>query len=283
MKITFQQLETFLKVAYYLNFSKAAEKLRLPATTVSSQISSLEKELGFKLFKRTSRMVTLTDKGLAYKESALKAYTILKEAQSINEIDAPLEGNIKLTLPIDIPRASFTKLIKSFQADYPLINFELILDDRVESLTDKDFDIAIRVGMPTQKDFICKSIGDTSFSFFASKEFIRKNKITMVSKKDYPQVLDCHGLLKSSKCNKSLKTNNFEMAKEFAINSMAISFLPNSLCEKEIKLKILQRIDSDISFKSKKIYLVYPSKNLLEKHVRRFIDYASRFDFYFGE
>ena len=47
------QLECFLAVANCLNFSRAAEQLRLTQPAVSHQISTLEDELGVKLFKRT--------------------------------------------------------------------------------------------------------------------------------------------------------------------------------------------------------------------------------------
>ena len=59
------QLECFLAVANCLNFSRAAEQLRLTQPAVSHQISTLEDELGVKLFKRTSKSVRLTQEGLS--------------------------------------------------------------------------------------------------------------------------------------------------------------------------------------------------------------------------
>ena len=48
------QLECFMAVSNFLNFSRAAEHLRLTQPAVSHQINSLEDELGVKLFHRTS-------------------------------------------------------------------------------------------------------------------------------------------------------------------------------------------------------------------------------------
>ena len=48
------QLECFLAVAEYLNFSRAAESLKITQPAVSHQITSLEDELGARLFIRTS-------------------------------------------------------------------------------------------------------------------------------------------------------------------------------------------------------------------------------------
>ena len=57
------QLECFMEVANFLNFSRAAERLRITQPAVSHQISTLEDELGVKLFHRTSKSVRLTPAG----------------------------------------------------------------------------------------------------------------------------------------------------------------------------------------------------------------------------
>ena len=64
------QLECFLAVADNLNFSRAAEQLRLTQPAVSHQINSLEDELGVKLFNRTSKSVRLTQAGYLYTQYA---------------------------------------------------------------------------------------------------------------------------------------------------------------------------------------------------------------------
>ena len=64
------QLECFLSVANFLNFSRAAEQLGLTQPAVSHQINTLEDELGTKLFHRTSRSVRLTQAGQLFTQYA---------------------------------------------------------------------------------------------------------------------------------------------------------------------------------------------------------------------
>ena len=69
------QLECFLEVANHLNFSRAAQRLRITQPAVSHQIKTLEDELGVKLFIRTSKSVRLTQEGhlfLQYAQDILK-------------------------------------------------------------------------------------------------------------------------------------------------------------------------------------------------------------------
>lgn len=53
-----------MAVSNFLNFSRAAEQLRITQPAVSHQINTLEDELGVKLFYRTSKRVRLTQAGI---------------------------------------------------------------------------------------------------------------------------------------------------------------------------------------------------------------------------
>ena len=64
------QLECFMAVANFLNFSRAAEYLRITQPAVSHQINTLEDELGVKLFHRTSKSVRLTQEGFQFTQYA---------------------------------------------------------------------------------------------------------------------------------------------------------------------------------------------------------------------
>ena len=63
MAVTKGQLECFLAAAECLNFSRAAERLRITQPAVSHQIKTLEDELGVSLFSRGARRVDLTREG----------------------------------------------------------------------------------------------------------------------------------------------------------------------------------------------------------------------------
>lgn len=104
------QLECFLAVADCLNFSKAAEHLRLTQPAVSHQIKSLEDDLEVELFKRSSKSVRLTQEGhmfLQYAGDILKLSGLSKaqvkqcsrERPSFLSIGCRGVGDLKLMTP----------------------------------------------------------------------------------------------------------------------------------------------------------------------------------------
>jgi len=87
------QLECFLAVARYLNFSRAAEAVQITQPAVSRQITSLEEELGVRLFMRTSKKVELTVSGIQFIDDARE---ILRIAETAKERYLSHSGNTSL-------------------------------------------------------------------------------------------------------------------------------------------------------------------------------------------
>lgn len=67
------QIEYFIELCKTLNFTRTAQNMYVSQPAVSKQISSLEKEIGFKLFERTNKDICLTPSGKLFYEFFLKA------------------------------------------------------------------------------------------------------------------------------------------------------------------------------------------------------------------
>ena len=80
------QLKCFLEVARELNFARAAEHLHFSQPTVSKQIQTLEAELKVKLFKRSTRSVSLTQAGKMFYPNARSIYN--QELDAIHNLSS---------------------------------------------------------------------------------------------------------------------------------------------------------------------------------------------------
>lgn len=119
------QLECFLAVAEYLNFSKAADSLKITQPAVSHQITSLEDELGARLFMRTSKHVSLTEAGFMFIEDASGILKIAAGAKG--KLGAAMENTLTLHIgchnqsEVDLLPSVINKLVKSFPSLHPSI------------------------------------------------------------------------------------------------------------------------------------------------------------------
>lgn len=131
------QLECFMAVSNFLNFSRAAEFLRITQPAVSHQISTLEDELGVKLFRRTSKNVRLTQEGYLFTQYAgeiLKLAGLSRSRLRECQTDQPARLGIgcRNTLELRLLRPVLARLREEHPEILPLLR--LIPFDSLENL-----------------------------------------------------------------------------------------------------------------------------------------------------
>ena len=114
------QLECFVAVAEHLNFSRASEALRITQPAVSHQIQSLEEELDVKLFRRTSKSVSLTQEGIQFLPDAeliLKTALSAKERLGQHDHFIPFDLGCHNRMELNL----LPPILKSLTEDFPLL------------------------------------------------------------------------------------------------------------------------------------------------------------------
>ena len=118
-------IECFLTVARTLNFSEAARRSFISQSMVSRYIDKLEKELGARLFARTSKEVRLTAEGRAFLPYASEIADNMKKARfAIDQLKGGYTGRIKIAC--DTACGAFAaKCIGEFAQKYPGVAVDL--------------------------------------------------------------------------------------------------------------------------------------------------------------
>lgn len=130
MDMNLQKYAAFVKAVEYGSFSAAAEKLNYSQSGISRMIGDLEADWGITLLERGKSGVSLTSDGLKLlplAENLLAAYGNLQaEAENLNGLQT---GIIRIGTISSIATYRLPKIISRFQADYPKIEFELLVGD----------------------------------------------------------------------------------------------------------------------------------------------------------
>ncbi|NUP26621.1 MAG: LysR family transcriptional regulator [Nocardia sp.] len=147
-----QQLRYVLAVAETNNFTRAAQRCLVVQSALSHQIARLEKELGAKLFERTSRRVRLTPAGEAFLPAARLCLdaadrAAAEAAAAVGEVRGRLAvGLIPSVTAVDLPDA-----LREFRARYPHVRISLRVgasDELTAQVREGVLDVAF-LGLPT--------------------------------------------------------------------------------------------------------------------------------------
>lgn len=96
-RVELRQLEYFVAVAEEANFTRAAARVHVVQSAVSTTIKNLERELGTPLLERTPKRVLLTDAGAALLPRAHAALDAVREGvDSVAEVRGGLRGTLRL-------------------------------------------------------------------------------------------------------------------------------------------------------------------------------------------
>ena len=143
----FRQLETFVAVAKFKSFSKAADHLYLTQPTISSHISNLEKELNTILINRTNRKISLTKAGEILFEYAMNMVNLKEGAIfKLNEFKGKIVGNIEIAASTIPEQYIVPEIICEFNKLYPDVTFNMLHYDSqqvVEGIIHGDIDFGI--------------------------------------------------------------------------------------------------------------------------------------------
>lgn len=124
--VELRHLRYFRTVAAELHFGRAAEKLHIAQPPLSHQIRQLEAELGFELFNRTKRSVTLTPAGQAFLIQVERIFQQLAQAIEIGRKTSRGElGQISIGFVGSATYNILPSLLHQFRNRYPEVQIEL--------------------------------------------------------------------------------------------------------------------------------------------------------------
>ncbi|WP_136037016.1 LysR family transcriptional regulator [Microbacterium sp. K35] len=142
-----QQLRYVVAVAATGSFTRAAEQCFVTQSALSHQMAALERELGHRLFARSSRSVRLTEAGEAFLEHARVAVRAAEQAKdAVAAVAGEVTGTLRLGAIPTVTAVSVPELLRAFREAHPSARVELRggnSDELIAALRRDDLDIAL--------------------------------------------------------------------------------------------------------------------------------------------
>ena len=168
-------LEIFVRVAEAGSFSRAAEALALPRSNVSAAVRALEERLGTRLINRTTRSMSLTADGVAYRDWCVPLLADIEATEhAFAGGTASPVGRLHVDVPSRIARRVVCPALPEFLARHPGIELRLSAGDRHADLVRESIDCSIRVGGAADSGLVAKPIGTLRMGNFASPDYLER-------------------------------------------------------------------------------------------------------------
>ncbi|MEM9305448.1 MAG: LysR family transcriptional regulator [Pseudomonadota bacterium] len=138
-------LRLFLRVAELGAVASAGRDLELSPASASARLARLEETVGFRLFHRTTRAVSLTADGAAFLPFAQQAVELLDAGVgALSGQGAEPKGRLRMTMPGSFGRRHVVPALTAFLARYPEVELDLRLSDEVLDVVEGAYDLIIR-------------------------------------------------------------------------------------------------------------------------------------------
>lgn len=170
-----QAMQVFTRVVETHSFSRAAESLTMPASTVTRAIKELETYLGVRLLQRTTRHISLTHEGSLYYHHCMRLLTEIDAVELAFPGSAGQPcGKLRIDMTPSFARLFVIPSLRQFQSRYPDIKLALTLGDRPVDLVQEGVDCVIRSGVPLDSaTLVARRIGGFKWVTCASPDYLK--------------------------------------------------------------------------------------------------------------
>ena len=166
----------FARVVECASFTRAADTLGLPRSSVSSAVSALEQRVGARLLHRTTRKVSPTHDGAAFYERCLRVVADVEEAETLFlHTAAEPSGRLRVDVPGRIGRLIIAPALPAFLDRYPQIDIDLGVTDRAINLIEDSADCVVRVGPLGDSGLIARPLGNLTLINVASARYLARH------------------------------------------------------------------------------------------------------------
>ena len=172
----FQAMQVFVRVVDANSFTRAADSLSLPRTTVTTIIQNLERLLGVRLLNRTTRRIGLTPDGAGYYQHCVRILADVEETEAcFQEAALRLKGRLRIDVPTSIGRLILIPALCDFHDKYPDVELVLGLGDRPVDMVQEAVDCVIRAGDLEDSSLVARRIGTLQTVTCAAPAYVARH------------------------------------------------------------------------------------------------------------
>lgn len=272
------------------NLSAAARRLKMTRANVSYHLNRMEKSLGQRLVRRTTRNIAPTDVGLRLYEHGRNIRNELAEAQeSVRELGHQLRGRIRLSVPSGFGQAVLAGWLVDFKRLYPGIVLDVVFENHVTDMLREEVDISIRVISNPPQNLVARYLAPVRHVACASIGYAREHAMPA-----RPEELLQAPILTSGVAGRQLRlsvyqnearqpllieptliSENFQFLHQAILAGLGVGIVPDYVVEEDVLAgRVITSLDEwTLSIFGTKMYMLYMPNRYHTRSTSTFIEY----------
>ena len=289
MNLEPNDLVLFARVVDEGSFSRAADRLGYPKSTVSRRVAALETQLGEQLLRRTTRKLTVTDFGRAVLEHAHHVVEDVAAAESLAQHrQVQPSGRLRVTMPNDMANLVLAPMLAEFVLKYPAVTLEVDLSSRFVDLIAENFDVAVRMGeLRDDATLAARRIASFTSGLYAAPSYVARRGVPVepeaLIEHDALRVLARTGdpqvwtLVRGEARWEGIPpghatANSPELLMRMALGGAGIAMIHDPFAAPYLERGELVQVLPDWSTPPVAASAVFPGRRLMPAHARAFVD-----------
>ncbi len=289
-------LQTFIAVMRQGSFAAVARDRNLDPSSISRTIANLEKELGIRLFQRSTRKLSPTEAGQAYFQRIESLVEELHQAShAVNDRSGQPSGTLRVTASVSFGLKCIVPLLPEFEAQYPDLNIDLLLTDARVDLLAERIDLAIRLGPMQDSTLIAQPLMHTRYAICASPSYLQRHgtpevptditqhnclRFPLAGYRDRWRFRNADGQVEEVQVGGRTVISSAIGLRDCAIANMGIALLAHWLIDDELAngnlIQLLADYDVTATDFETLAWLVYPSRQYVPLKVQKLINYLTQ-------
>lgn len=278
----------FARVVEAGSFSRAAERLGLPKSTVSRRVALLEERVGERVLLRTTRRLSLTEFGAHLLENARQVAEEVDAVKALVEHrQAQPSGRLRVSMPGDFVNLLLTDMLAAFSAMHPAVTLELDLSPRRVDILGENYDLAVRMGsLPDDTLLAARRLAQLSMGLYAAPDYLAEH-----GEPATPEELLQHRALVLPRAGGStvwalsgpggrceilpvgrISANSPELLIGLAGAAAGIAAVPDYVARERVRRGELRRVLPDWQLPAAVAWAVFPGRRLMPAKTRAFLD-----------
>lgn len=169
---TLANLESFVRSAEHGSFSEAARRMSLTPAAVSRNVAMLERNLGIRLFHRSTRKLVLTEAGESFRLAVTDSLDTIQTAIGGAAVQGEPKGVLKVSLPPTLGVLHILPHLPEFLRLYPGVKPECHFDARPVDLVADGYDAAIGGGFDLNPGIVARTLAPVHIIAVASPGYM---------------------------------------------------------------------------------------------------------------